>query len=262
MSLAAWLSVLAASLLGSVHCAAMCGGFVAAYAGAEARGAGGRAAAHAAYNGGRLLTYLGLGAVAGALGHALDLAGRAAGVAHVAGIVTGVLLLVSGALGLSARSELVRLKRGPGGSLTRGLGKGLGALLASFREKPAPVRAAVLGLSSTLLPCGWLYAFAAFAAGSGSASAGAFLMSAFWLGSLPVMLGVGLSLQGLSSRFKRELPRLRSLLVLGVGAFTLLTRLQMPAFAAGAAHGHAAGLSPEGPPMSADCPLHRKASVR
>ena len=85
-------------------------------------------------------------------------------------------------------------------------------------------------------------------------------MSAFWLGLLSVMLGVGFSLQSLSARFKRQLPRLRSLLVLSVGAFTLLTRLQMPAFAAEARASSA--LFPGQAPMSADCPFHKKGSVR
>jgi uncharacterized protein len=256
MIVASWLSVLAASLVGSVHCAAMCGGFVAAYAGGEAERPGMRAASHVAYNGGRLVTYLGLGATAGALGQALDLAGRSAGLAHAAGIVTGVLLLITGALGLWRKPVLIQLRKGP----TRALASGLGALLASFRKKPMLVRALVLGLSSTLLPCGWLYAFAAFAAASGSASSGAFLMSAFWLGSLPVMLGVGISLESVTSRFKRQLPRVRSLLILGVGIFTLLTRLQMPAFAATARP--ELRMATGGVPMSADCPFHKKGVAR
>ncbi|HEY0971648.1 MAG TPA: sulfite exporter TauE/SafE family protein, partial [Gemmatimonadales bacterium] len=73
------LAVLVASLVGSPHCAGMCGPFVCFYAGA---GAGARPvarwAAHAAYNGGRLLSYLALGALAGTLGAGLDAAGSMA----------------------------------------------------------------------------------------------------------------------------------------------------------------------------------------
>jgi sulfite exporter TauE/SafE len=255
VTLAAWLSVFVASLVGSVHCAAMCGGFVAAYAGGEDEGAGRRVASHVAYNGGRLVTYVALGAAAGALGRALDLAGRAAGLAHAAGIVTGALLLVTGVIGLAPRTAtgLVQLKAGP----TRGLANGLSRLLVSFRRRPARVRAAILGLSSTLLPCGWLYAFAAFAASTGKATAGAWLMSAFWAGSLPVMLGVGVSLQTVTVRFKRLLPRLRSVLVLGVGTFTLLSRLQVSAFAS--ERRPAVASAGATPPSAADCPCHQRA---
>ena len=58
------LAVLGASLLGSVHCAAMCGGFVCLYSGTGASRHKG-AAPHAAYNAGRLVSYLLLGALAG-----------------------------------------------------------------------------------------------------------------------------------------------------------------------------------------------------
>jgi sulfite exporter TauE/SafE len=245
---ATWLSVFVASLAGSVHCAAMCGGFVAAYADTNAAGKQ-RALAHAAYNGGRLVTYLALGALAGTLGRALDLAGSALGIAHVAAVVTGVVLVTTGLVSLAPRQGLVRLGRGP----SRGPAALLARLLARFREKPAVVRALVLGLSTTLLPCGWLYAFVAFGAATGSALGGVWLMSAFWCGSLPVLVGLGVSWQSLTRRFGRSLPRLRAVAILGVGAVTLLTRLQLPAFAAGRPEPSAAATVP----TRADCPCHR-----
>ena len=55
-------SVLLASLLGSPHCAGMCGGFVCFYSGQDGRG---QTRAHAAYNLGRLVSYLVLGLLAG-----------------------------------------------------------------------------------------------------------------------------------------------------------------------------------------------------
>jgi sulfite exporter TauE/SafE len=246
-----WLSVALASLLGSVHCAAMCGGFVAAYA-TDRDGSGARrAAAHLAYNGGRLVTYVGLGALAGLLGRALDLAGHAAGLAHAAALVTAGMLVVMGTWTLARRPGLIRLGTRPKSALA----SRFALLLARFRSQPAPIRAGVLGLSSTLLPCGWLYAFAAFAAASGSASEGAWLMSAFWVGSLPMLLGLGVSLQGAARRFERYLPRLRSVLVLVVGAVTLVSRLQLPAFAA--TRIPAAGGTSAAVPSRADCPCHR-----
>jgi sulfite exporter TauE/SafE len=249
VNLGPWLSVALASLLGSVHCAAMCGGFVAAYASEREATAPRRALAHLTYNTGRLVTYTALGALAGALGHALDLAGRAAGLADVAALLTAGLLVLMGGVGLARRPGLVRLGTRPKSALA----SRFGAVLARFRAQPAPVRAGMLGLSSTLLPCGWLYAFAALAAATGSARSGAWLMSAFWVGSLPMLVGLGVSLQGAARRFERYLPRARSLLVLGVGVVTLLSRLQLPAFAAPGA--------PAAPnaavPTPADCPCHR-----
>jgi sulfite exporter TauE/SafE len=245
VSLGPWLTVATASLLGSAHCAAMCGGFVSAYAGGESQ-----KTTHLAYNAGRLTSYLALGALAGALGGALDLAGRAAGLAHGAALVTGGLLLFWGVLGLSSRPALIRLQRGK----TSSFASRFSALLVSFRNRPAHVRAGLLGLSSTLLPCGWLYAFAAFAAATGSALGGAWLMSAFWAGSLPMMLGVGLSLQSLTARLGRRLPRLRAGLALAAGVLTLVWHFQGAAFAASSSACAPAGASA---PKASDCPCHK-----
>jgi len=244
-------SVLVASLLGSVHCAAMCGGFVAAYAGAEGRAGRPGVLGHAAYNSGRLVTYLGLGALAGAVGQALDLAGKAVGLAHVAAVVAGGVLLASGIVALVPRRELVALGSRP----RAGVGSLLGRVLVRFRSAPPALRAAVLGLSSTLLPCGWLYAFIAIAAASGSVLGGACSMAAFWLGTVPMLLGLGVSIETLGRRFARPFARLRPALVIGVGTVTLLSRLGMPAFAA---TGSAAAAGTTHAPVPADCPCHHR----
>lgn len=252
MTPATWLGVVSASLLGSAHCAAMCGSFVAAYAsGEDVAQPSRRALAHLAYNGGRLTTYTLLGAAAGAAGHALDLAGKAQGLAGVAGIVTGVLLVFWGATGLRPRAALIRLRPGP----KRGVSAFISRFFASFLRRPALARAGLLGLASTLLPCGWLYAFVAVAAAQGSAVDGALVMSAFWAGSLPVMLGVGWSLAGVARRINERLPRLRSSLVLGAGVMTLLFRFQL----APLAQAHPAAATPGSElPKAKDCPCHTR----
>jgi len=251
MSAVSLASVLAASVLGSVHCGAMCGGFVAAYAGEGALPRGERLLAHGAYNGARLVTYLGLGALAGFAGRALDLAGRAVGVAHVAAVVAAAVLVVSGLMALRPPGRLVALKRGP---KTR-LGSMLGRWLLRFRGAPPVTRALALGFSTTLLPCGWLYAFAALAAATGSAAGGALLMGVFWLGTVPLLLGLGMSLDGVGRRFANVLSRLRPVLILGVGTVTLLSRIELPAFA-----GERLGTAQAAPhvPTLAECHCHQR----
>ncbi|MCU0635621.1 MAG: sulfite exporter TauE/SafE family protein, partial [Gemmatimonadaceae bacterium] len=79
----ALLALLTASLLGSVHCAAMCGGFVCLYAGVGQPGSAARhvsGGAHAAYNAGRLVSYTLLGLLAGTIGQGIEHAGTLAGV--------------------------------------------------------------------------------------------------------------------------------------------------------------------------------------
>ena len=87
-------TVLVASFFGSLHCAGMCGPFVALYSGLETSPRA-RWTRHAAYHLGRLITYVALGAVAGALGSAVDLAGSAAGIARMSALVSGRLHLTS-----------------------------------------------------------------------------------------------------------------------------------------------------------------------
>jgi hypothetical protein len=229
--------VLAASLVGSVHCAGMCGGFAAFYAGSDVGSGKRRVAAHAAYNLGRLATYLTLGAIAGGLGSAIDLAGRAAGVGRIAGVLAGALMLVW-ALSLlmeHAGISWMRLR------LPRWIESAVSGSLSRLRTKPPVVRAALLGLSSTLLPCGWLYAFAISAGGTGTALGGMTVMAFFWAGTVPMMLGLGLGVQHLSARVRRHLPVVTAVALFAVGLAGVFSRFNVPALAADSARATLSG---------------------
>ncbi|MCA9786726.1 MAG: sulfite exporter TauE/SafE family protein, partial [Candidatus Cloacimonetes bacterium] len=165
------IAVFSASLLGSAHCAGMCGPllpFYAAGAPVEKRWLG-----HLTYSLGRLVSYATLGALAGAAGSAVNMAGEAAGIIRVSAIAAGVLMILWGLGVLFARFGLRFLPANP-------LGKSTGAafrrLFQNLQNKPPLWRAGMLGLASTLLPCGWLYAFAITAAGTGSPWQGALVM--------------------------------------------------------------------------------------
>ena len=222
------LPVLAASLVGSLHCAGMCGGFVAFYSGNDPSSGRHRAFGHAAYHFGRLFTYLGLGALAGAVGAAVDLAGSAAGLGKLAAFVAGAIMIAWG-LGLLATSMGARLPRV---RLPERLHASTVRMMSGLRDKPPVVRAALLGLSSTLLPCGWLYAFAVTAAGTGSATGGAAVMAAFWMGTVPLLLGLGLGAQGLFGRLRRHVPIISALVLVLVGLVGVFGRVNVPSLAA------------------------------
>ncbi|MCB9646549.1 MAG: sulfite exporter TauE/SafE family protein [Deltaproteobacteria bacterium] len=226
MSLELLATVFAGSLLGSLHCVGMCGGFVAFYAGSWGPGAGRRPLLpHVAYNLGRLSTYLLLGAVAGALGAAVNLAGSASGLQQAAAVVSGVLILLwGGALLLQATTRL-RLPT------PRWLDDLLGKVLPSLRAKPPVVRGLILGMSSTLLPCGWLYGFAVTAAGTGTALGGAALMGAFWLGTVPALVGTGLGIQKVARWVGPKLPVLMPAMLLVLGLVTITQRGLVPTWA-------------------------------
>jgi sulfite exporter TauE/SafE len=221
-------SIVAASLLGSLHCVGMCGGLIGFYA----SGATGERQrpwlAHGAYHLTRLVAYATLGALAGQFGAALDLAGQGLGLGHFGALLAGAVMLVWGAL-LWPRAPgrpLLVLRRKPATApnLWRRLEARLVAVARRAREQPPLARAALLGLSSALLPCGWLYAFAVLAAGTGSAGRGALLLAAFWSGTLPALLGLGLGVQRLTQRWRAQLPRLSAVLLLVLGAYTLVHR--------------------------------------
>jgi sulfite exporter TauE/SafE len=214
------LGVLAASIIGSVHCAAMCGAFVCLYAGPGRANA--PAHVHVAYNVGRLVSYVALGAVAGAIGASVDNLVLLAGISRGAAIVAGA-LMIAWAMSVLASSAGVPIASRGGPDWIK---RRFGAAILSLRNQPAPVRAAATGLLTTLLPCGWLYTFVITAAGTGSARIGAAVMLAFWAGTVPMMLGVGFGFQKLNRSILKRLPLASAAVVLVLGVLSITGRLQ------------------------------------
>jgi sulfite exporter TauE/SafE len=111
-------------------------------------------------------------------------------------------------------------------------------VLAS-RESSANVRAMLIGLITTLLPCGWLYAFAVVAGGTGSAVRGAAVMAAFWVGTVPMLLLFGAGAARLLGPVARRLPLVSAGLVLTLGVLSVAGKLRPPALPSQYAHSHA-----------------------
>lgn len=224
-------TVFLASLAGSPHCAAMCGPFVGFYA--PAMSAGARWPGHAAHAGGRLLVYLALGAAAGIAGRGIDLAGAAAGYGGVAAPIASALMIAWGTVALLGQTGRLAPRRAARpGPATVVVGRALRAVHGG-----APVaRAGLVGLSSALLPCGWLYAFVVSAAGTGSAGRGALTMLAFWAGTVPVLTGVAALVGRGGARLRRAAPRAAAALVIAAGLLGLAARLPAPAGAGSGVH--------------------------
>lgn len=213
--------ILVASLIGSVHCAGMCGGFVCFYTGSAPAASASAIRAHALYNVGRLLSYLALGALAGWLGQHVTHLGTLVGISHAAALAAGTLmvgwalstLLAQRGIAVGAVQAPVRWQRG------------LGRLLHQVREQPIGVRALLTGLFTTLLPCGWLYVFVATAGGTGSIPRAMFTMAIFWLGTVPALAVVGIGAHSLLAPFRRRLPAFSAVMVLVLGLLTMAGRL-------------------------------------
>ena len=211
-------TVLVASLAGSLHCVGMCGPFVAFYAGGDASRGARRLLSHATYSAGRLAAYATLGLAAGTIGAALDLAGSLAGFQRVAAVAAGAVMIAWGVLALLRIRGVRVLPRSAGSTAW---------LQRAFRvvaNTPPVLRAGAVGLLSGLLPCGWLWAFLVAAAGTGSAAGGAAVMGAFWLGTVPALLAVGLGAQLLAAPLRRHVPAVTAVLLVALGIFAIVSR--------------------------------------
>lgn len=207
--------VLTASLIGSPHCAAMCGGFAAMSCNSATPRTG-----QLLYNFGRMVAYVFLGALAGFIGGRANLGGHNFGVHHLASLFSGALLILWGAGMLL-------------GNFRRGLAPDLSSRLSSFVVKTLRIGTDslfapfLLGISSAFLPCGWLYTYVAVAGGTGSASTGMAVMTFFWLGTLPMLLTIGGLSRIVSSPLKKFAPTLTSLLIIAAGFFSLFDHISL-----------------------------------
>jgi sulfite exporter TauE/SafE len=204
-----FVAVLGASLIGSLHCAAMCGPLIGL--------AGTRSARFATLHSlGRLATYAALGVVAGLVGRAVDLAGDLAVIQHAATIIAGLAIVMWGGVALATAMGW-RLRHARGG---RAFARGL----VQIKSKPPGVRAWLTGVLTGLLPCGWLWAFVVVAAGTGSPLDGGLTMLAFWAGTVPAMFGMLTFGGALLDRIRARIPALTAVILIALGLGTLALR--------------------------------------
>jgi sulfite exporter TauE/SafE len=217
----------------------MCGGFVCFYAGGTGESAGRTSwTSHAAYNTGRLTTYVTLGAVAGAIGASIDRAGLLVGISRLAAIVAGALMVLWGTTTVLALRG-IRLPAILPSAQSRFVAPVAGVVRA-LRDQPPSIRALGTGIVTTLIPCGWLYTFLATAAGTASAASGMLVMLTFWLGTVPAMVALGVGVQRALGPLRRRLPALSAAAVVVLGLLSLTGRLQPLSGVGGPSHSHAA----------------------
>jgi len=171
-------TALVLGLVGSLHCAGMCGPLALALPG-TARSGPGFVAGRAAYNLGRVITYCGLGVVFGLVGRTLLLA--------------GIQRWVSIGLGAALLGGLVGSRKLALWRPVTLLIEGLKSQMASWLRRRSLLGLLVLGLLNGLLPCGLVYVACAGATATGGVLAGAGYMAAFGLGTVPMMLAISVS---------------------------------------------------------------------
>lgn len=207
--------VFAISLLGSMHCVGMCGGLIMALP-QQPR-------VLVSYHLGRWLGYLSLGALAGLAGNFL--------------LQQGNLLSKLSALLMALMFTAIALQIWRGQAvhfpLPAWLNQKLQAPLSHSLQLARSPRhqswaGGLVGLLTVFLPCGWLYTFVLGAVMTRSLLWGAVYLSAFWLGTLPLLLGApGLFQRWLRQR-SQQVQRWVAVGFMLAGVLTLWTRFDKP----------------------------------
>jgi hypothetical protein len=176
-------------MLGSVHCIGMCGGIVGTLGSTLPRRRAtvlGRLPWWLGYNAGRIASYAIAGAVAGLLGNATLEVFSADRVREVGSLLSGAFMIVLG-LYLAGWWQGLRRLELAGASVWRRIEP----LARGLFPVRTPWRALALGALWGWLPCGLVYATLAWSLASADALAGAALMAAFGLGTLPMLVTMG-----------------------------------------------------------------------
>ena len=214
-------TIFLASLTGSLHCLGMCGPFLAIAVGVRSPGDQARKHLIIAYHCGRLLSYMLLGAIAGVVGSAIDLGVQLIGIQHVSSLLAGVIIVI---FGIASLLRIYGIATPLFVVPNRFQRLSLKAHHATFKL-PQNLRPLVVGVLTTLLPCGWLYVFVITAAGTGDPLLGILTMGVFWVGTLPALTTIGIGMQKLTGTMAPRLAFITCIAIIAVGLYTVSTRL-------------------------------------
>lgn len=197
-------------LLGGIHCVGMCGGIVAALS-------MGRKSAWwkgiTLYHLGRVLSYSGIGLLAGLAGNIFTGSLNIAVAQQLLSVTAGLMMIffalqIGGFIpeklfGLSImRIPSFLLKRAVAGDSSTFWG--------------------VVGIFNGLLPCGMVYAALSLALKQADPLSGAFIMLSFGLGTIPAMTILALVIKRWDPELRGRLLRWAALFLILFGCFTLL----------------------------------------
>lgn len=234
MTSLALLPIFLIGLFGGVHCVGMCGGIVSAFSVATptrrpfplpVTTTSGLLSAAAdsslrviAFNAGRIASYM----VAGAL--AASLAGSLRTLTHIAELQTAgywlanLMLIALGASLMNVWHGLTRLE-----ALGQILWRRIQPLMKNLLPVESIWQAAALGGLWGWVPCGMVYSVLMTALLTGSAAQGALVMGAFGLGTLPLLLSMGMLGTTLQPLLRKPAVRLLAgALVLAFGVLGLV----------------------------------------
>ncbi len=203
-------------LVGSAHCAGMCGPIALALP-LKSENWFTRVSGGLIYNFGRILTYMILGAIFGLLGKGLHMAGFQLWASVVIGILMIAFVIVP-----------LIFKKMP--SLNNVFESYSARLLGGFRNMFRTGGALALlgiGLLNGILPCGLVYVAVAGAINTGDVVSAMFYMALFGAGTIPVMLAVSMAGTMISLKLRVFVHKLSPYVIVLLGVLFILRGLSL-----------------------------------
>lgn len=210
------ISAFVLGIMGSFHCAGMCGPIAIALP-LHGNSVGGKIFGGSLYNLGRTLSYGIMGILFGMLGQGLALIGFQQKIS----VIMGSLMIISVLFPALFRNQYSMEKSWISmvGKLKSTIGR-----MFSIRSYQSLF---FIGMLNGLLPCGLVYMALAGAIGTGSAALGSLYMLLFGLGTIPMLLGITLAGNLLSMSVRKGINKLIPVLVVVVGIFFILRGLSL-----------------------------------
>jgi sulfite exporter TauE/SafE len=204
-------AIVAASIIGSIHCVGMCGA-LAMTAGAQSR------KGLAYYHLGRLLGYFSVGALAGLLGSEF-INSEMKYISLISTVFLSASFLVIG-FSIMKKGQL-HIKQPA--FLRLFYQNRVGRLLES--KTSHSVSSFLIGMLSPLLPCGWLYGFILIAVATNNPLWGGILLTSFWIGTLPALSSISLLVKKPIKHFNGKASIFIGIFLMLIGISSLVLKL-------------------------------------
>jgi hypothetical protein len=203
-------------LVGSAHCAGMCGPIALALP-LRSDNWFRRIAGGLTYNSGRILTYMLLGALFGLLGKGLHMAGFQLW----ASVIVGALMIAFVVVPLLFRQlpSVNTIFEGYSARL-------MGGFRRLFRNSSYPSLFGI-GLLNGILPCGLVYVAVAGAINTSGVLEGMMYMALFGIGTVPVMLAVSLAGTMISLKLRVFINKLSPYVIVLLGVLIIMRGLSL-----------------------------------
>ncbi|MEO1051895.1 MAG: sulfite exporter TauE/SafE family protein [Bacteroidota bacterium] len=200
-------------LLGSLHCAGMCGPIAMIVSGKSRWSFLGN---RLIYNAGRIVTYASLGALIGLVGEGIALAGWQQGMSILVGslIIIGVILSIKN----KHIPSFVPIQKMVGKTKQ---------MLGVFIKKRTLFSSFMIGLLNGFLPCGLTYMALFASLATASILNSTYFMMAFGLGTVPMLLVMAFGGGAIVKRFNLNVAKIVPVFILVMGIMLVLRGMNL-----------------------------------